>query len=248
MIHWLDWLMTPLSGAPVHGISGWVSWHGRLMVFSWGTALPSAILIARYFKVTPKQAWPEELDNKFWWHVHRSLAVISALLCLLALGLVLASTQGRGLRLPTSVHAWIGWLVLVLLAVQLTSAFLRGTKGGPTDPRRSPLGELVDLHGDHYDMTRRRYWFERIHKSAGYAALMLSLIAILTGLSLADAPRWMPIAFGFAWSGFISAFAYWQRRGRCVDTYQAIWGTGLEHPGNSKKITGFGVRRFGNSN
>jgi hypothetical protein len=66
MTDWLNWLMTPLSGATVHEVPSLLSWHGRLMVLSWGFALPMAILIARFFKVTKRQNWPQELDNKFF--------------------------------------------------------------------------------------------------------------------------------------------------------------------------------------
>lgn len=244
MTHWLDWLMTPLSGSAVHEVTGLMAWHGRLMVLSWGFALPVAILIARFFKVTKGQAWPQELDNKFWWHTHRSLAIASALLSLMALGFALVLSQDAELTASKRLHAWLGWTVVALMAIQLGSALFRGTKGGPTDPRFSINGEVLDIHGDHYDMTPRRYWFERIHKSAGYAALSIALIAMLSGLWLADAPRWMPISLILAWCGFFLVFAQWQREGRCLDTYQAIWGAGLEHPGNSMKATGLGVRRI----
>ena len=34
-----------------------------------------------------------------------------------------------------------------------------------------------------------------------------------------------------------------QRQGRCIDTYQAIWGPDPRHPGNRLKPVGWGVRR-----
>ena len=241
---WLNWLMTPLSGASAHEVPNLLSWHGRLMVLSWGFALPVSILIARFFKVTRGQKWPQELDNKFWWHLHRGLAITSAALSLFALGCALAWSQGIEARPTASLHAWLSWSVLGLLSLQLVSAYLRGSKGGPTAPRLSNNGDLVDLHGDHYNMTPRRYWFERIHKSAGYTALLIAQLAMLTGLWLSDAPRWMPLALMLAWLGFILAFARWQHQGRCLDTYQAIWGPGLEHPGNSMRVSGWRVRRI----
>jgi hypothetical protein len=244
MTLWLDWVMTPLSGAAVHQVPDLLSWHGRLMVLSWGFALPVSILIARFFKVTQGQNWPQVLDNKFWWHSHRGLAITSAALSLFALGCALAWNQGAGSRPTASLHAWLGWLVLGLLALQFASAYLRGTKGGPTAPRLSKNGRLVDLHGDHYNMTPRRYWFERIHKSAGYTALLTAQLAMLTGLGLSDAPRWMPISLMVAWLAFMLVFIRWQRQGRCLDTYQAIWGPGMEHPGNSMSVSGWGVRRI----
>lgn len=244
MTDWLNWLMTPLSGATVHEVPSLLSWHGRLMVLSWGFALPVAILIARFFKVTKTQNWPQELDNKFWWHLHRGLAISSAVLSLVALGCALAWSKDTAAWPTASLHAWLSWTVLGLLVLQLVSAYLRGSKGGPTDPRLSINGELVDLHGDHYDMTLRRYWFERIHKLVGYMALLIALLAMLSGLWISDAPRWMPISLVLSWLGFTLLFARWQRQGRCLDTYQAIWGPGPEHPGNSMRVSRWGVRRI----
>jgi hypothetical protein len=40
-----------------------------------------------------------------------------------------------------------------------------------------------------------------------------------------------------------AAFARWQRAGRCIDTYQAIWGPDPAHPGNRRPPVGWGVRR-----
>ena len=35
-----------------------------------------------------------------------------------------------------------------------------------------------------------------------------------------------------------------QRAGRCIDTYQAIWGPDPCHPGNSRGVIGWGIRRY----
>ena len=85
---------------------------------------------------------------------------------------------------------------------------------------------MRDLRGDHYDMTPRRILFEAVHKGAGYLVLLLALASTATGLRQADAPRWMVLLIGLWWSVLAVAFIIWQRRGRCLDTYQAIWGPG----------------------
>ena len=54
----LDWLMSPLSGASEHSIQPWAYWHARWMVLGWGALLPAGVLVARYFKVAPRQKWP----------------------------------------------------------------------------------------------------------------------------------------------------------------------------------------------
>ena len=239
----IAWLGLPLSGAATHVVPLHVSWHGRLMVLSWGLAVPVAALLARFFKVTPRQDWPRVLDNRFWWHGHRGLNFASVGLTVVAAVLVIGSTtldQGAT-RLW---HAVSGWTVIVLASVQVVSALLRGTKGGPTAPRHTWPGQAPDLHGDHYAMTPRRIWFERVHKSAGWATVLAALAAMGSGLWAADALRWMVAGLTLLWTVLLMAFIRWQRDGRCLDTYQAIWGPGLELPGHARPPVGFGVRRL----
>jgi hypothetical protein len=45
------------------------------------------------------------------------------------------------------------------------------------------------------------------------------------------------------WIAVLVAFASLQCRGFAVDTYQAIWGPGPEHPGNRRKPIGLGITR-----
>ena len=80
----LDWLLLPLDPDRPHQVSVLVSWHGRLMVLAWGILLPLGVLIARYFKVAPRQNWPAELDNRLWWHAHLSLQWFGVVLSLTA--------------------------------------------------------------------------------------------------------------------------------------------------------------------
>ena len=228
----LTWLNQPLSGASTHVLATGVSWHGRLMVLAWGLAVPAAALLARFWKVTPRQRWPQELDNRFWWHGHRGLNTLAVVLSVAAAALVIgpatSAATARGL------HAIFGWCVLSLAAVQVVTALLRGSKGGPTAP---------SLRGDHYDMTARRVAFERVHKSAGWLATAAAMGALASGLWAADALRWMALGLALLWAGFIGLFLAWQRQERCLDTYQAIWGPGPEHPGHARPATGWGVLR-----
>ena len=59
----LEWLLAPLSGAATHSLAPWAYWHARLMVLGWAVLLPVGVLVARFYKVTPQQDWPRELDN-----------------------------------------------------------------------------------------------------------------------------------------------------------------------------------------
>ena len=219
-----DWLLSPVDAARAHEVSWAVSWHARVMVLGWGILAPSAVLVARFFKVMPGQKWPEQLDNKTWWHSHWMGQ--SLVFGLTLLGLVLVwppSWQNLGL------HQVLGYCVLFGLLVQTILGIARGSKGGPT--AKCPDGSP---RGDHYDMTRRRRVFELLHKTLGYILLLVAAGTILAGLWEANGPRWMWLCLALWWSLYLFAFAMLQRRGMAVDTYQAIWGDDLSHPGNRR--------------
>jgi Eukaryotic cytochrome b561 len=227
----IEWLLLPLSGNPVHHVAPVVAWHARLMVLAWGVLLPLGVLVARYYKVTPGQDWPRELDNKLWWHAHRVLQYAGVGLALAAVALlVLRGGDSAG----SSSHRVLGWSVLALAVFQVVLGALRGSKGGPTSQT---------MRGDHYDMTPQRRRFELLHKSLGWLAVALAVPTLVLGLREADSPRWMPLVLAAWWT--LLALAAWrlQRAGRCVDTYQAIWGPDPAHPGNRVEPTGWGVCR-----
>ena len=211
-------------------------WHARLMVAAWAILLPLGAVAARYFKVTPKQDWPSQLDNRAWWHAHRVLQYAGVVVMLVGTSLVWNLRTETQLMPSTlaACHGYLGWTVVLLGVLQIFSAWLRGSKGGPTEPQ---------LRGDHYDMTRHRLGFEALHKGAGWLSVFLAIITIALGLMVADAPRWMPLAVALWWAGLFSASVYLERSGRCVDTYQAIWGPDMKHPGNQRPINGWGMLR-----
>ncbi|APQ14365.1 hypothetical protein BJP27_01060 [Pseudomonas oryzihabitans] len=223
------WLWQPLSGAGEHHLSLLAAWHGRLMVMAWGLLFPAGILIARYAKVTPRQRWPEQLDNKLWWRLHLLLQSLGSLLMLLALGLILVVAQGASSLARW--HALGGWSLVAGVVIQVVGGRLRGSKGGPGIP------------GDHYLMTRRRLVFEYVHKTLGWLALVLSVPVVLAGLVVADAPRWMFLLLILWWTALIVLVITLQRRRCCLDTYQAIWGPADCHPGNRLRPIGWGVFR-----
>jgi hypothetical protein len=236
-----DWLWTPVSGAAGHYLAGWAAWHGRLMVLAWGILIPLGGLIARYLKVLPGQDWPAELDNKWWWRAHLALQTAGLAAATLALLLAWDHADARGTALA-GVHAWAGWLLLGLGAAQGLSGLLRGSKGGPTD--MSPGVRRQAGAGDHYIMTRRRRVFERLHKLLGWLLIACAVPIIVLGLVVADAPRWMFVVLAGWWAAYALVLAYWQRQGRCIDTYQAIWGPEPGLPGNRVPPIGPGIRRY----
>jgi hypothetical protein len=237
----LTWLLTPISGASEHDITASIAWHGRLMVLGMGLLMPPAIIVARFFKVTPGQDWPRQLDNPLWFVSHRRWGHVIGVIVAVGLAFVLAAD---GLKPPwRNLHVAGGWVVLALVLIRVVGSWLRGTHGGPVDPFTRQPRPPEQWPGDHFSMTGRRIVFEYTHKTAGYMLVVLSLVAISTGLMAADAPRWMPIAMGIWWLAMLAVFIWLQSAGRCLDTYQAIWGPGPVLPGNRRRPIGFGIVR-----
>ncbi|MEL6298465.1 MAG: cytochrome b561 domain-containing protein [Pseudomonadota bacterium] len=221
----LAWALAPIDPGRPHDVGFETAWHGRLMVLAWGVLLPAGIIAARFFKVMPRQDWPNQIDNRIWWRTHLTTQYLGGLVVLGAVYLVWNSTTGSAEALW---HRVFGWSVVAMAAVQFISGWLRGTKGGPTEP--APDGSL---HGDHYDMTPRRRAFESIHKSCGYIAIAIAVASILTGLWIVNAPTWMFATLTLWWITLIAAYTALHRaRFGTVSTYQAIWGPDPHHPGN----------------
>lgn len=240
----ITWLAQPVSGAQNHFISFEHQWHARFMTLSWGVLIPLGIVIARYYKVLPTQRWPEHLDNQFWWKSHLCLQISGCLLSVPALWLVADWTLG-GDTAARTLHEWLGWSIVLFSITQLMGGALRGTKGDvPLLGDPGVAEKVVSLDGDHYLMTRRRCLFEYVHKVVGYLALVLACANILLGLAVADAPRWMWLLLIGFWSALLVLSIVLQKQGRCVDTYQAIYGPEPALPGNQRPPIGFGVRRY----
>jgi hypothetical protein len=236
------WLLAPISGGADHSVLGGVAWHGRLMVVAWLILAPLSIVIARFYKVTSGQDWPRFLDNPFWFIWHRRLGCLAGALMLVALGAIYWSNGAQFQRI--GFHAIAGWCVMFFGAILIISALLRGTHGGPMNPMTRKPVPPEQWHGDHYSMTRRRIVFEHVHKSLGYVVLPLALLAILSGLWMADAPNWMWIVVAVISLVFVAIFVRLQRYGRRIDTYQAVWGIDKDLPGNRRiRPIGWGIRR-----
>ncbi len=229
----LEWLFLSIDSSRAHSISGAVAWHGRLMILAWGVAVPVGVLVARFFKILPRQDWPNEVDNRFWWKTHLTMQYLAGVLTLAGTAMVV---QGLATIGSSGNHALFGWALVLLVVGQFMGGWLRGSKGGPTDP--APDGSL---HGDHYAMTRRRLIFEYGHKLGGYLALCVACGAILTGLWRVNAPIWMWLSLTLWWMVLLGLAFVLQAKGRAVDTYQAIWGPDPSHPGNARKPIGIGI-------
>ena len=231
----LRWLFSSWDSNRPHQIDFGSQWHARMMFLAWGILLPCGILMARFFKITPKQNFPHELDNQLWWYSHVYLQAIGCIISFLSLLFILYYNSHN---IDAPLHRLLGWATMILCSIQILLGQFRGTKGGPTYP--APDGSW---RGDHYDMTTYRYVFEYIHKILGYVTLLCSWGTTLSGLWYVNAPKGMVLFILLFWAGLISIFVFLQRQGRAVDTYQAIWGTDPKHPGNTKKIVGWRIKR-----
>ena len=231
-----EWLSSAVDSTRPHVISDFYQWHARIMFLAWGVIAPLAIIIARFFKILPGQDWPRELDNKFWWRCHWiGQMLVFAISLIVALILIYTSTGVRNL------HSILGYAVILLVTAQVLLGLFRGGKGGPTDPRADGL-----LDGDHYSMTVWRRTFEWTHKSIGYLGLLLAWITVFIGLWDVNAPRWMWLGISVWWCTLVTLYVMLQQRGFAIDTYQAIWGPDLSHPGNRLPAPGWGMRRLNN--
>lgn len=233
------WLLT-IDGTPHATPDPQSAWHGRLMVIAWSVFAPVGVLIARFYKVTPKQKYPQRLDNQFWWITHQLLQYSCLLLTFAAMVVVMnrahtvtdtvvttSTVFGLSAKEP---HSLAGWTLLVLCALQVCGAWLRGSKGGPVDPNEWP--DCPVTPGDHYNRTQRRVVFEILHVYVGYFCLGLALITTVLGLLVSGAPRWMWLILFLWWTIYMSRYIQLHRRGAHIRTYQAIWGPSPNHPGN----------------
>ena len=84
----MEWLLAPIDAARAHDLDLYQAWHGRLMVLAWSILFPLGILVARFFKITPNQDWPNQLDNTFWWHLHRVTQYLGGVAVIVALALI----------------------------------------------------------------------------------------------------------------------------------------------------------------
>jgi len=216
--------------------------HGLLMAIAAGVLLPLAVLVARYFKILPGQDWPRELNRRFWWFSHLTLAYGACIALVAGYLLIVGSFEYDDQHLLHP-HAWIGWLSAAMVIAMFLNGWQRGSAGGPGKPAPGTRGPLHGVAGDHYDMTAHRRWFESSHKLLGYSLLLVLIAAVVSGLSHANAPRWTLVALAGWWVLLLLLALRWEHQGRCVDGYQAVWGPGMDHPGNRIPTIGWGSRR-----
>ena len=211
------------------------------MVLAWVVLMPVAFVVARFYKITPGQDWPRTIDN-FWFINHRWLGYATGIATVVAMAGIFWT--GEPVILWQPYHALTGWVLLALALFLIAGSLFRGTHGGPYHPRTfKPLPPEL-WPGDHFSLTRRRIVFEYSHKNVGYVVVLLTFWQICSGLEDAGAPGWIWVMIGLWALIVVAAFVKLQRAGKCVDTYQAIWGLNDSFPGYRRKPIGWGITRI----
>jgi hypothetical protein len=197
-----------LAQVPLTGV---MLFHAGAMIIAWGIFVPMGVILARYFKITRQQDFPAHLDNGFWWNWHRGLQYTGVVLSTLGF---FAMVSLVGFKADSN-HTLMGLVVVIIGWLQVLSGWFRGSKGGPTEPT---------MRGDHYDMTLRRHIFQGVHKTLGWSVLALAFSTIWTGMDMMGFPTIGFILLCGGASVFVLTAIIFQRQGRKVSTYRAIWG------------------------
>ncbi|MDO4904687.1 MAG: hypothetical protein Q4A16_03920 [Lautropia sp.] len=238
----MGWLQQPIRTGYTDPLNEVDCWHGMLMGAGGGVMIPVAVLAARYWKIVPGQDWPRVLNHMAWQRIH-AVCGYGAILFLLV-GAYLAF-QGMSLHVHLRhTHSWAGWSVVLLLVPFIINIVLRGSIGGPGHRKPGQLVHLHDVPGDHYDMTFKRRFFERVHRWLGFGLVVALCFTILTGFWHINVPRWLLLCTGLWWVLLLVMAWRWERQGRAVDGYQARWGPSMAHPGNRIPLLSWGLRRY----
>ncbi|TPK62413.1 hypothetical protein FJ930_26875 [Mesorhizobium sp. B2-4-15] len=210
------------------------NYHAWLMFTIWIVLVPASLLLTRFGKPAPSltgiaQGSPKLGRKLFWFTIHR--VGLSVLVLVSVIGGLIAVVASSGVS--GTLHALFGMATVSLGVIQIVSAWLRGSHG-VRDAARS-VAEKPVQHGDHYDMTARRRWFEAYHKTVGWLTVASALGAVATGLS----QYWMPeigIALAVLALLFPCLAVVLEATGFRHDTYLSNFGTGAHHPYNRKRI------------
>src|SRR5208282_6169381 len=237
----MNWLLAQISAVATHCISSGIAWHGYFMVLAWAVLMPAGFVVSRFYKITPGQDWPR-CSNPFWFNNHRRLGYAIGIVTAIAMACIL--WDDGTLILWQSYHAMTGWMLIALASFQIFGSLFRGTHGGPFDPVTGQPVPPEQWPGDHFYLTRRRIFFEYSHKIVGYVLVPLTVWQIVSGLQDVGAPRWMWVTSGLWTLIVVATFVKLQLAGKCIDTYQAIWGLDETLPGYRRKPIGWGITRL----
>lgn len=208
--------------------------HALAMSLIWFVMVPTALIAIRFFKPHPTPWGIPRGTGRFdrrllWWTIHWTVLYAAMGLSIGSAGLAIYLTG----RVGGSVHGWFGLATVGLGALQIVSAWFRGTHGGRHGAHSDPSNPDT-WHGDHYDLTPRRRWFEAYHRTAGYFTVACALGAVASGLTC----YWLPaVAAIVACQGVLVLvfFIVCEGRGLRHDTYRSVYGNLPQHPGNKKR-------------
>jgi hypothetical protein len=208
--------------------------HALLMVIAWFVLVPTALIAARFFKPEPQPYGIARDTSRFdrrllWWTIHWTVLYTAIGLSLAGAALAFVVSQG----FSGTPHAVLGLATVVMGALQVVSAWLRGSHGGRNGAHSDPMDSST-WHGDHYDMTPRRRWFEAYHKTSGYVTLSMALAATATGLAQHWVGSAASVAGGAVLLGVLAAIVL-EAAGLRQDTYRSVYGNHPEHPFNKAR-------------
>lgn len=127
--------------------------HGFMMFLAWGIMLPGGVLAARYLKHIKGDGW-------FQIHVYLQYSGISVML----LGLLFAAAELRGFHIE-SLHVKFGVAAIFFACWQPVNAYLR--------PKKTAAGEQP---------SSKRIMWEYLHVATGRSALVIGIIALISGM------------------------------------------------------------------
>ena len=216
---------------PLIGITIDAHWelHALLMFAIWFVLVPVSILAMRYAKPKPRPYGVPDAAGYFFSRMHIRGLYTAITLTLLGGGLAVIVSGG----FSGTLHSYFGVGTLIFGALQIVSAWTRGTHGGKYGHGSDP-DDPSTWHGDHFDMTPRRVWFEAYHKTLGYFTLAMAAGAIITGL----AQYWigyMAVAAVLLFFVFAAICVVSEGLGIRYDTYRSVYGNHPDLPGNRKR-------------
>eukprot|EP00977_Amphora_coffeiformis_P000166 scaffold48_cov161-Amphora_coffeaeformis.AAC.14 len=135
--------------------------HGSLMILGWGVLLPSGAIFARLAKHRP---------GGLWFRIHRALQV-SGLVVVFTAWMIAVNffddVEVNDDNDNDDTHKSVGFIVMMLGMLQGINGLLR--------PHASHGGETK---------TYIRFWWEILHKTSGYLAVILAIFTIYLGTTL----------------------------------------------------------------
>ena len=211
------------------------NYHAWFMFTIWVVFVPAVVLLTRFGKPRPSPVGIPKGSAKFgrklfWFTTHRRGLFLATVLGMV--GGIVAVVASGGFN--PEVHSILGLTTITLGALQIVSAWFRGSHGGPNSAHADQTVPS-SLRGDHYDMTARRRWFEAVHKSLGFIALATAFAAVATGLSIVWLPA-LALLFSIFTGVWILVVIVGEAKGFRYDTYLANFGFGIQHPHNRARL------------